>query len=175
MDAITTTFEDVEKLILYMVHRHWRHHNRKDNFEELVHEANYWFMLAYHKHDVKRSSFVTTVAYYVSKGLQRLKQRRAIEAARSPILVTTDELDRIGVQPAPFSLDEFAEGLSKDALIVLGLVFEPPVDVIVDIAIRGGDTPTRHRSAIRLFLKYLGWSRNRIAAAFTEIQQALDR
>ncbi len=173
--AISVTFSDVQNLVYKTVHQMWNRYHRQDDLLEFISEGFYYFCLAYYDYDPERASFDTWVANRVQYGLKGLKRRRARQAARGRLLFAPSELlDRVRARQRRHSpIREIIESVSKDARLVISLALHPNMDIIGEEIIRGRETPTRKRAAIRSYLQYVGWSPNRIRQTFQEIQEAL--
>jgi len=168
--AVETTYLDVRRLIGNAVAIFMRRYG--GSFEDHMADASLWFMDAYRKWDGSRSSFVTYVRGYIYWQLLE-KQRQYMHANRriDREVIYLDEL--VGPTPPAFDLGSWLGGLSDEARTVARLVFETPMDIHHALAVRGSDSAGQYRTAIRRYLKDLGWSAAMIAASFSEIRRAL--
>jgi len=149
--AITQTFLDVEKLIIHTARRFWQRYG--GDLDELISEANEWFMVAYDSFDPERSSFSHWVSLIVYRGLQQtLKQT----TKRASFLG-----ERIEYEPEArhdFNIKMLMIDLSDDAKLVMGLFLK---------------TNIQTKSKLTKALTKLGWSKLRIQIAFDEITKLI--
>lgn len=173
MDPIDVTYHDVEKLVHSLLHKYHRKHG--GDYNSLLSEAALWFMNAYATFDRnKKTSFSTWVFIKVSMGLRTLTRQQIRLSKKEEGLIRLD----INLLPpkskkSNFHLGRFYQSLSKDAKSVVRLVIATPLDIKGDLLIRGRETPHTWRLAIWKYLKLIGWKKERIRAAFSEIQTIL--
>jgi hypothetical protein len=130
------------------------------DFEELVSEANEYYMDARRSYDPKKAKLITWVGFRIYKGLLETRRRWAYRNNR----VAMGQLAHDPVQQERFRLDRLIKEVSQDAQKVLRIVL-------------GNDPPIRKaipfRSALVEFLRGLGWAGERIIETFLEIKEAL--
>lgn len=163
VDAATATYTDVEKLIYKLIHKFIRRYG--GDFEELKSVANYAFVQAYDEWDSKKSSFSTTVSWYVNMHLLNELRDRIKRSSRV-------QYKNITGRDANYRQRHFAnllDTLSDDAKEVAKLVIKAPAELI-DAMDYGELTP---KKALRNYLLGLQWSKSRIVQSFNEIREAL--
>lgn len=166
-EACTEAFEDVKLLIYDQVHKFRRQYG--GSFEDLKSEAFEYYMLAFETWKKEKGPFIHWVKWVVSKTLLEMARRSAIKKAR----LARVPLDLSFVpEPKKFNSKEFLEGLSPDAQMVADLVYNPVMEIELNIA-QKGNTPRQWRNALHEFLEDLGWSFDRITESFSEIAEAL--
>lgn len=154
--AITESYEDVRLLIYSTIHRFIRSYG--GDFEDLLSDANEFYMLAYRTWDRNKGPFPSWVRFQVWTELLERVRRNTSKNNRLPRLyadITTMEHKR------RFSLEDFTFDLSADAAeVVKWITLNPP---------KG---PSK-LCIVRKHLNQQGWSGERIDEVFEEITEAL--
>ena len=141
--------------------------------EEYRSAADEWWMKAFERYDpALRDSFEAWVRTKAAMGMMEHHRREYVRNNLRP-RKHRDLTNHPTAVPPEFDLDEFLEGLSEDAKMVVLLVLDTPIDVRLNLAQRGGDEPKNYRAALREFLGDLGWSFARVMASFREIKEYL--
>lgn len=141
--------------------------------DELRSEADVHFMRAYVEHDPAKGPFKNYMKFVVNHSLLELCRR---EARRGGLLPRADtDPNFMGTTPPQFNLEDFTDGLTGDAAEVVKLVFQTPEEIQQEVDARGGYTDQRFRTALRKYLRGLGWHASRIADTFQEVAGALSR
>lgn len=186
--AVTETYEDVRLLIFDTVHKF--HRSYGGDFEELVGDAHLIFMEVYNNFDpgrgTKFSTWLRLKIWYglLEKARAQAKRRkglhdRAVDQTdkRMSSINLTDisciDLTNIpAVNQPTFSLLDFISEreISKDAVIVVNLVLNPPPGLGKIFEKSGWK---RVRGCLREYLRGLGWTVARISESFSEIRQVL--
>lgn len=165
--ATEETYRSVEKLICDLCWRFCRQTGA--DFDETVAEANLTFVEACRSHVPGRSKLSTWVHFKVQKKLQTLKRD---EARRRDRLPTTNEVDPdLLSRPERFDLERLMMGLSDDAVTIIRLLLETPVDLISLITLHRG---RRIRRDLFRHLRAKQWTVARIVESYNEIGEALE-
>lgn len=169
-EEITEVYERTKKLVYFTVHRFMRQkHLPKDLMPEMISHANWQFMLAYEKYD-GRIEFHKYLQWCVWKGLLEVIRIYAVRSKR----VAYQDLapDCAWFTPSKFNLEEWCEGLSQDARVVVRLALNTPHCIAQGAHLRGGK-PHNVKYGLRQYLSGMGWSGGRIRNTFNEIRNAL--
>lgn len=170
--AANEAYHDTKHILDHVVQAHLRKYG--GDGEEYRSEADQWWIQAFASYDPTcGTSFASWVRTKASLGM--LERHR--ETYRRDNLLPRRGKD-LAFHPAPeqgpeFDLDEFMEGLSDDAQVVVKLVLDPNIDVDLNLAVRGGPEAKNYKGAVREFLKDLGWSFTRVMDTFREIKDYL--
>lgn len=170
-EAITSTYEDVEFLIKKTVHEFQKRYG--GDFEELQSHAHLLFMDAWKKHNRERASFPTWCRYRVWYGLlDVLRTKMQKDNRHKQVPLSPD-----ATAPRPW-LREFLADLSNDAKMIVMLVLDTPKDIELNMRRRRRlykeeKDRARTRRAVREFLRDIGWTKDQVRTAFTEIKEAL--
>lgn len=174
-NAMTETYEDVQKLIKHTVsHFIKRHGQQWGTFDELFSQANESFMIAWRDYKPERgASFSTWCRWVVSTGLSE-HQRGAIYRDRKcridycdlSAVHVPDNTDRTWSVKA---LDE----MGTDARYVAHITLNPPAALEKQFTEARSKGPRNQRAVIRQYLQAINWNVDRINAAFNEIGKVL--
>jgi hypothetical protein len=168
--AAEETFQDTEGLIVSTINDfHVRYGGDRDEQRSKALEL---FCLTRRSYDREVAEFTTYLRFRIWKGLLE-ELRTTIGRDRRLTRVYTD-LDQVEL-PSEFDLDEFCSRLTPAATAVVKLLFDPPLDMVVELGGRdwGGVPGTRIRSALTRYLKDLGLKSGMIRDIFTEIRGKL--
>jgi len=171
-ELIAATYEDVEKLVCWMVHKFIR--RKGGRFEEWKPVADLAFVRFYYTWRPERGSFTNWIAFNVYTEL--LEEQRNI--ARKKELAKIESVDfeelekRTPERTSGFKLFEFLDELGEDAKIVARLAVETPAE-LVQVMVELGGKPHHRRKALRDYLRDLGWTGARISESFAEIKTIL--
>lgn len=181
-DAMTETYTDVRGLICHTVHRFIeRYGTQWGDFDDLMAQANWEFMVAYRDYDrpdserrTTTSSFSTWCRWVVQKGLLEI-QRNSIRRDRQCRVTFVDMVennDQYEYQYT-FQLCDFMDGLSADAQLVVDLALNPPKVIAACFAECRNGTPRQLRAVLRQYLLGLDWDGDRVNDVFDEIGDSL--
>lgn len=159
---VTQTYYDVQNMLYDIAHKFLRKYG--GDFEELVSQANLYFMTAYNSFSSKKSNFTTWCYFIVWKGLLNERQK---EIKTNYIPCDTNGYDEDGC------FIDFIDELSEDSKIIVGLILDTPNDLKILIERKGGTLP-KVKTVIREHLNELGWSMKRITESFSEIRGLVD-
>lgn len=138
------------------------------DFDELMSEANAAFLDAYRTFDGSSAftSWLRQRVWYscVSFVRDRLDERSRYEPAEDVQIADRNR--------SSWSIQQMAEDLGEDALLVVKLVVETPTDLERVYQAKGAQ-PRNLRSSIRQYLAEAGWTAARIAESFNEVRRAL--
>lgn len=160
---LADTYEESEEQIHATVRRFVRRHGTSGgSFEDLLADAQYWFMEAYGRWDPEgRRTWTQELHYWLWFGM--------IDDARARLRMNYG-ISNEPHAPPPGLADDYA--LGYDADYVVALVLDPPLDLGQAVQAKGGQS-RNWRSSLRAYLRQQGWSSDRVNAAFKEIQEAL--
>ena len=183
--SIDETYSDVEALVWDTTLKFHRKHG--GDLEEQIAIANLAFVEAYAKHNIARAAFTTIVVLQIRWLLleslgRELKYRKATQSAverwpvkrepavSRPVNGNGDlDLDRLPswLDRSSFDLDELQ--VSPDARRLVQFVLE------MEDSLQQESRSCRKglRAVVSNVLQGLGWTAQRIAESFTEIQEAL--
>lgn len=183
LSPIAQTYEDVHPLILKVCHTFRRRYG--GDWDELVGEANEYFMRAYRRFNRHKGRFSKRVAYCVWVCLldkHRVRRSRETKLPRVRPFKRRDdggwerEYDVItnAAQPIRFNLTQLLGEVSHDAAHAIKLAVDPPPKVVRRVSqIDKLKRPKARRSALVEYLTDLGWSMARVLESFKEIAEAL--
>ncbi len=170
MDGLTETHLDVENLIYDTV---WRFKDRYGgDFDELLAQANYYYILAYDAHDGKRK-FSTWVRFCIWKGLIDLTRflREENKYVKVKSLETSNQKTEgfLSTQPLIDLLDEMGE----DCCTITNLILDPPFEF--------PDTPSQvssprnFKASLKRYLcRNLNWTGRRIKETLVEMERIVN-
>lgn len=168
------TYPLVDDLLWKLVFKFVRKHG--GDRDEVRQNAEYQFVQAIHKYEPRRGPIENWIKFFVYRELQsddRTERRRAHLLPRSKDVVLEDlPGDELSLSP----LEDLLCRLGEDAATIVRLVFETPKQVEEDIKRRDetkGVSPTNIRTALRSYLRGVGWAASRISESFGEIRAAL--
>lgn len=167
-DAMAETFSDLRGVIEGLaVKTALKYRMDIDEMKSLAYEG---FVEAFGTFDPKKGTFRTHACQKVWSKLQEYHRT----FMRRIVLTKQKEYDLSLIQD---NLDDswfidFLDSLSDDAKIVAKLTIDSPKDII-HVIVTKGDSPAIRRSAIREYLKDIGWTAARIAESINEIGDAL--
>jgi hypothetical protein len=169
-NAMAIVYEDVKEVLDKTVGGFVRKYGGE--FEELRAQADLIFVAQAPTYDPVKVAkpFETWLRYWVWYSL--LDGLRASYAqCRKPTggLVALDDV--VGVAAPVDPVGDITEGLSPDAVEVAALALQTPPDMQRVIVAKGG-TPRNHLSVYREHFVRLGWTSDRVTAAFTEIRNS---
>jgi len=138
-----------------------KYNKHPDEFDELMSQANEYFMTAYNTHDKTRSSFTTWLRVRVWYGLvmangKEMKHTRNQSRPPRP----TNHQDNIG-------LLDLIDSLNEDAKNLILLVRSVPAD-LDQLFHRAHRKPAR--KYVFQYLKDCGWTRSEILNAFSSLK-----
>lgn len=158
--ALIGTYLDSQSLIHRIVKTHVRRHG--GDAEEAESESLVLFVNAYHEYDVSRGvPWETWLRMQIGR---KLLTSRGKEVRREKILPRVEYDLEEREEQTGFDLDLFCEPLSKDAELVVRLVFKlytPKLD------------PKQIKRLLEEQSQKLGWSKARTNRAFTEVKKQL--
>lgn len=167
-EAIEQTFRDTEKLIYRTV---WGVQKQfGGDFDELLSDAILHFLSACQTYRQDKGSFNNHLVINISLRLRsQLRCRR-----RSMKNQQTQDDDKISkaLSPGRWSLEEFAEGLSNDARMLLRLLFRKTETELYLLGV--ADNNCKIQTRVKKFLYRNGWTRKRYREVFQEIREAID-
>lgn len=171
IDPLEVTYQETQKLIQSVVHS--LHREFGGDLEEMLSEANVFWMTAYNTFDPKLACFSTWLTIQLRRRFQSERRAKAIRHARLKQVDYPLQLVKDESMPS-FDMEEFCAVLSDDAKSIIRLVFDPPPDIHWEMVVRGRNTPTGFRTILKEFLRLKGWTLIRILCAYQEIRKALD-
>lgn len=107
---------------------------------------------------------------------RRMHYRGALRPARRAAKLKRHDLTEADVATEDrndFDVHEWAKTLSADAAFVVQAVMEVPIELRSYLMMREKNTGLAFRSAVREYLKEMGWAASRIISSFKEIKEAL--
>lgn len=166
-NAVTETHKDVQNQIYKMAHKF--HKQYGGAWDEVLSEANYYFLTAYASYKDGTAEFTTHchwTMFYGFLSYYRNQRKRASRIEDAPIDVVEAK--------SRFDLKRLLTELSEDAQQVVTLIVDPPADVKYDaVAGKGLSNASSMKKAVRSFLQEIGWTADRMCNAFQEIQNAI--
>lgn len=162
--TIDEAYKDVKPLICHTVQRFQKRYG--GDREELLAEANYHFVQAYHSYRPGVGKLSGWVQYKVYRELLetvRTQARRNACISRQEVMMETVAQKRERLLPT--LLNE----VSDDARAVLSLTIGPHLHTLM----KERSSPQQKRRLLGHFLLQLGWSGRQIVDTFREIQEAL--
>jgi len=166
---VTDTFQEVEKFIQSISNGFLEAYNL--DYDEVKSAAYLGFMQAYKSYVHKKGEFTTWVGHKVKRRLLDLLNKHIKDGKRP--LAQIDLRLYPEKDPPDFDVNDWLDGLSKDARIVAKLVLKVPIDIRVLMTQLGEDSPGNWRQAIREFLDERGWAKKRVTRTLIEIKEAL--
>lgn len=171
--AAEETYKDVQNMLDNVVHKVIARFG--GDYQEQRAEANLIFMEVFHSpnFDPEKAQFSSWVVTKVWYGLLERMRNNVLRSKRT--IYVSEGIENTPSRPSlTFDKEEFLSHLSDDGKVAASALLSPPLDVSIAIKQRGeNETPQRVRSAIKEFLKDLGWSMKRITESFSEIYKAL--
>lgn len=155
--GVMESLKDVHKLMMKTVFTFRKRYGGDP--DDLWSDAVWGFLQAYQTQDDNRASFVTWVqkrVWYEMLNSQR-RRRRSV-----PTIPLTDEV----IRSERFDPQQFREGLSSNARIIVSIALNPPETI-------DSDNPKTLRKRLRNMLKTIGWTMRQIKESFAEIREAL--
>lgn len=179
MEPVDVSYDDVgllqRKILSDFLERSTWYGDPHD-LESVLHDA---FLYAYDKYDGDRAKFASFVGYVTKMWLKRLRQERAVKAAKNPTvsgnlrIFDEDATELFDTLPAReetgFDVASFLFDLSEDAAEAVKLclgMFPHPKEK------KGRPSGTR-AALLERALRKLGWSNRRICKTFDEVKEAL--
>ena len=167
-DGFTETYQDLSHFVDGVVRKFVACYG--GDFRELRQDADFLFMRAWVDHDKQKNqsqAFEPFLRNWVWYGL--LDQHRTWLRRRHTLRYTNALPD---MPEAPGLTNDFLDGISQDAALVIQLCLETPAELEAAVAARGGH-PRNLRSCVREYLAKLGWAADRIRESFDEIRSVL--
>lgn len=193
-DILATTYEDLQKMIYYTVHRFVQRYG--GDFDELFAEANRIFVEACGRYDPARGHAITTYIYCsIHRGLcslcwrERKRLNGSIEIPLSVLIKSHSsenanhgsdfehDLDlqawfAAHTQETTDDIKILLSDVSDDCKNIVYLLFEPPEDLSNEIY--EYPTPELQRACLEEYLRFkLKWAQQRIENTFNEIREVL--
>ncbi len=163
-DAITETYQDVQKLICDTAWKFQRAHG--GDFEEMTSIANLVFMKAFLSHDANRASFVTWFRLKMEKAF--LEMQRG-DCQRAHFNLPLEDRPTRPIRPFVELLSE----LSQDAQTIVELLLEFP-DTLQEGILKKSPHPCHVRPVLKAYLKtFFGWSDKHVVDTFREIAEVI--
>ncbi len=163
-DAITTTYEDVERLLCFLCWKFQKQYG--GDFEDWKEIASEAFLDAYLSYDPAKAKFTTHI---YTKVQWRLRNHIDKELNRRKTLVFDSALVHHTCQKKTcFDIGSFLRELGEDARLVVLLVLETPAELVELCGMKG-----LTRMGLRKYLYRLGWPMYRVANVFREINREL--
>lgn len=158
----TLTYSWAEKLIRNLC---WWFHTRHRHlpFDDLVAEANWAFVAAYHSHDDAKGDFEPWLKLKVVKGLYELLETEARHRSR---FVNSSDIDLCGPEPIPHEPAAFDPKTEPDACLVVKTA-------VAELHADGNKDPYLIRADVMRTLRKRGWSRWRRDRAFRAVGDRL--
>lgn len=170
-ELFALTYEDVEKLVCWTVHKFIR--RKGGRFEDWKPVADLAFVRFYHTWNPERGSFTNWIAFNVYTELLEEQRNICKRQELSKIEVDFAGLEKkIPERTSGFKLFEFLDELGDDAKTVARLAIDTPAE-LVEVMVGLGGKPHHQRKALRDYLKDLGWTGVRISESFAEIKTIL--
>lgn len=170
---ITETYEDVRRLIYHVCNQFARRYG--GDVEELISDANVAYMKAYESwkpgRGTKFSTYVVVCVWRRLAALRKAEQRRKAVWSRGLDDISPDQLPVTAGHTIGDRFADLLEELSEDTASVVRMVVNATSD-ISEVAEAKGGKYRNWRSTIRSHLRDIGWTHNRIRAAFEEIEAA---
>jgi len=157
---IEETYQDVKKLIHKMAWDAFKRYG--GDIDDYVSAGNEAFMDAYHSYNFIYATSMSTWLWWKIRGAISVQVHHQYSTYR-----TDANLDELPMREDHF--DPF--GLSKDAALVVNMIWETPQEVR-DI-IHHKDFGEIMRSGLSYRLQRLGWTVTRVLKSFDEIREAL--
>lgn len=170
--SFTETYHDVENLVYKTVHDFIARYGGE--FEELLGEAHYGFVIAYRDYTEGKTKFSYWIRFVVWKTLQE-RQRNQLRRRLPSVSLAAEEGQEGWEAETPhsgFCLMEFLDELTEDAKIVARLAVDTPLGLSKQMVAKGG-SGTARRHVLRNYLEGLGWTAERIKESFSEIAHVL--
>lgn len=168
-DACSEAFRQTELLIFSTVHEFTAAYG--GTFDEWIEYANPIFVSAFQEHDPSRSSFPTTLRWYIWKQLLDIC-RKKLKHKGKLVYCDLDMLAEQAIAPPEFNMAAFMFDLNEDGQRVADLVLRTPRSLAV-LFENAGTNPNVLRELLREYLSGLGWSMARTRRAFEEIRRGL--
>ncbi len=163
-------YEDHKRLIFQIVNKFQRIFRIGDS-DELLSEGNDAFMHAAGKWEPERGKFTTLLYWCVWNKLLSWRRRQNVQRSR---FKSTDFHATEVPSRRNFNLTRFVLELSWDAGIVAELIFEEPIEQVMERKHRQNCRKLYDsRSAIGDYLLDEGWTAERIAKSFQELKEVL--
>lgn len=172
---IAETYDDVQNLMFKCCHKFRKSFG--GDFDDLLSIANEVYMESYEKFEYGAGatfgSYLWTNIWRRLQDNYQYEQRRKMVPLDAKSASGTSYADLVEDRPhREFSLADFADGLSEDAMTVIKLIIETPED-LARMATEKGGTPRNWRSSVREWLASAGWGSEKIADSFDEISGIL--
>ncbi len=172
-DALTETYQDVEKLICKTV---WEFiESYGGDFQELQAEANFTFVKSYQSHQPSRSKFPTwlrnniwyTLLNFKKGFMYPIRHNKKIEYV--PFIHPESSFHEKDENWLTDLMDE----LGNDAIEIVNLFLDIP-ESVQEAAMDAGGSGDKIRSNMRRYAKEnLGWTARRVRETFSEIKEAV--
>ena len=165
-NALSETYLDTQNLIYKTIHSFLKKYG--GDWDELLGEANLYFILAYNSHDPSKGDFTPRLRHYIWNNL--LNTRRRILSHKAQLEQTYHT--RLKIQ-SKFDYLEFEDSLSEDGRIIVDLLHHTPTE-LKNLLIEFGNTPLQSQRILKEYLSEFGWSRKKIKETFSEIKNLLN-
>lgn len=164
-NALTETYIDVEKLIYATV---WKFKRKfGGDFEELVAEANFIYVLAFDSYKESRAAFTTWLCFCIWRGLQNHIRFIREKNKYTKILPLEQCPNREFVIEKPSFFFEMLDEFGEDSKTIIKLVFNPPEEL-------KKESNHSFKVDIRIYLSTkFGWTGRRIKESFEEIGKVI--
>jgi len=183
------TYEEVEMLVYSIVHKFKKKYG--GDFEELLSEANYLFLLVYDSYCESIGEFTTWLHFRIWKGLLD-HLGKDIKLRKNIIYGDLDSTGDYGKDSQDINNDfnqipqnkiqetcqqnhfmlNLKSYLSMESKDVIRLVLDMPNDLLI-MSMKKGNSPRNVKSSLRQYLKERGWKKTEINDCFSEIKEAL--
>lgn len=161
--GVTQTYTDLENMIYDIVHKFIRRYSGE--FDEILSQANYYFVLAYESYEQGRSSFNTWAYFRIWKGLLNERQKQ--------LKPTYREEDKQEVSTKDFLLVDLLDGLSDDSQFIVQLVLESPKELQELFTVKKEERKSA-KIILQEYLKGIGWTIPQIKKSFRELAEVLN-
>ena len=173
--VLTETYKDMRGLVIQTaVNFHKRYGG---DLEELISEANLWFILSVDTHDPKKAKLSTWIVVSVWRRLLCFMTKEYRQSHQP--LNTSNEEEEEETQNDPEAKKEFrlildiVGDLDESAKEVLWLLIEPPVALDAEFT-RWKYRPKHVRQDLRRFLcQRMNWTVKEVRTAFREIEMII--
>ncbi len=165
-------YESVRRLIIKLAKQHFlKYRGGSYDFDEILSNANVYFIKACDTFDCSKGGFVTWVYAVVSSGLmgdfrRRLAENRAETRRRELVRVPSEARNE-----RAFCLTEFLGSLSNDGKTVVSLLVDYPMDLASLVGVKKTRGPIK--AGLKVLLRDKGWDNARIKECFEEISFAV--